>query len=156
MDKTKELDLNDRLKFFNKELIMPKVLKMERFGTLYIEKELAKHGITQAEFRIVGIVLGSKEGVIQKDIAKRLNIRAATLSATVKNLEEKKIIRRIVDPDDHRIKRITIAENLDLDEITKIVRTLEEKATKGIPQEEVEIAKQVLARMASNMSSDVE
>ncbi|MCP4295605.1 MAG: MarR family transcriptional regulator [Proteobacteria bacterium] len=135
---------------------MPGITAVDRLGKQYLEKELAKEGITLSEFRIVGTLLGSTEGLNQKEIARRLSIRPASLSTAIDKLEGKGVVRRFTDPNDSRGRKISIAENIPIEKITEIVQILEKKAAGDIDPEKLKITRAVMADMKENLTSFLE
>lgn len=76
--------------------------------------ELAALGLTLAEFRLIGEVLNAPEGLRQSQLAERLGVRPPTVSAAVKRMEASGLLRREVDPEDPRARRVIVAEGAPL------------------------------------------
>ena len=133
-------------------LLVPGISKVQRLLTPLLEKALIKPGISLAEFRIVGMLMGEEAGLSQKQLAEKLGISSASLSVSIGKLEKKNWIVRINDGQDQRIKRIALAPNANFADINDLIMTLESRATAGISAKDLQTTRGVLEKMAQNIS----
>lgn len=134
------------------DLLMPLISKLSRLVPQLMEVPLKEINISMQEFRIVGLLIG-EEGISQKDLAKKLSVKASTLSVAISVLEGKGYINRKASPVDKRVNLLTLDDDADLSEANDIVLGMEEMLIAGISKKEMEITKKVLKRMWVNLSS---
>jgi DNA-binding MarR family transcriptional regulator len=143
---------NNYLAAFNR-LIMPTISKVQRLMSVSLEAEIKQHDLSLAEFRIVGLLMGEEKGYSQKQLAKKLDISAPSLSVSIANLERKKWVQRISDEHDLRIKRIQVSPQADFAAVATVISSLESQATEGISQQELETTQAVLKKIISNIDT---
>lgn len=107
--------------------LVGKIRKIARITDLILQEQLAPLNITLAEFRLVGLLLGSS-GMQPKELARSLGISPASLSATLQKLLKKKILIKIIDPSDKRASLVTISPETDLRQVFKVITAVEGKA----------------------------
>ncbi len=135
---------------------MPKLLRAQRMSVPYLEKAARKHDLSNAEFRIVGLLVGETQGVSQTDLAHKLDISNPSLSVAIRRMEAKGFIQRINDPSDQRIKRIKLCPKVKLKDIGEIIFDLDRKATEGIKKDDLKITQRVLMQIAENLENESE
>ena len=70
---------------------------------------LKPHGLSMAQWSILGIVYDSKsEAVTLSEIAKQLSATQAFVSSNVQALEDKDLIKRQINPNDRRVSEISL------------------------------------------------
>lgn len=96
---------------------------------------------------------GSDKPVFQKDIQQDLEIRAAAISALLKQLEKEGLIIRADVQWDNRLKEIWLTrEAFQMkDKICGQMESLEQELTEGIEVRELEICLDVIEKMTKNM-----
>jgi len=141
----------DYLASFN-QLMVPSISKIQRLLTPLLEKALKKPGISLAEFRIVGILMGEESGFSQKQLAEKLGISCPSLSVSINKLENKQWVVRINDHQDQRIKRIALAPKANFESIYHLIMALESQATAGITEKDLKTTKRVLEKMLENIN----
>ncbi len=139
------------LSAFNK-LLLPTIYKVQRLLSLSLEPAIKSHDISLAEFRIVGLLMGEKQGYSQKQLAHKLGISSPSLSVSISSLEKKHWIHRINDPQDLRVKRICVAPEADFAGIAKLIMSLEKQATSGINQQDLKTCQNVLNKILLNIN----
>lgn len=89
----------------------------------------------------------------QKDIENQLNIRPSTATVMLKVLEKNGYIIKETVKSDARLKRLILTEKAD--EITskgiEIMKEVNNRVTKGIPEENLDIFFSVLEQIKSNL-----
>jgi len=141
----------DYLASFN-QLMVPSISKIQRLLTPLLEKALKKPGISLAEFRIVGILMGEEGGFSQKQLAEKLGISSPSLSVSIAKLENKQWVVRINDHQDQRIKRIALAPQANFESIYHLIMALESQATAGITEKDLKTTQRVLEKMLKNIN----
>jgi len=141
----------DYLASFN-QLMVPSISKIQRLLTPLLEKALKKPGISLAEFRIVGILMGEESGFSQKQLAEKLGISSPSLSVSINKLENKQWVVRINDHQDQRIKRIALAPKANFESIYHLIMALESQATAGITEKDLKTTQRVLEKMLENIN----
>ena len=141
----------DYLASFN-QLMVPSISKIQRLLMPLLEKALKKPGISLAEFRIVGILMGEESGFSQKQLAEKLGISSPSLSVSINKLENKQWVVRINDHQDQRIKRIALAPKANFESIYHLIMALESQATAGITEKDLKTTQRVLEKMLENIN----
>ena len=114
----------------------------------YIDKITGNHG------HIIGFIYENKEkDLFQKDIEKKFNIRPSTASNMLRTMEKNGLIERKESKDDARLKRVVLTKkSLDIQQF--IMRDLDEfneKMTKGINEQELDLFFSVIDKINSNI-----
>lgn len=123
----------------------------------YITGALKDNLPTPAQMQILHYI-GSKKGkkVYQRDIAVSLGLRRATLSEILKTMERNKLISKVSDEKDTRIKEIILSENAKekFEAVKKTLDATEKAAIRGINQKELEIFFKVVKKMQENLNKE--
>lgn len=75
----------------------------------YIENEIIKYGIKHGQFDYF-LLIYENYSITQNEIAKLRNVGKASVTKALKILEEKKLIKRVVDKKDKRVVHCYISE----------------------------------------------
>ncbi len=112
---------------------------------------------TPAQMQIIHYICSKKGNkVYQRDIGFALNLRRATLSEILKTMERNKLISRVPDKTDTRIKQIILSENTK-EKFNAVKQTLDEteKALlKNINKKDLEIFLKVISQMQENLKEE--
>ena len=96
------------------------------------------------------------ESCLQKELAEAFDIRPATISHILSNMEEKGLIRRTADENDQRQKQVTATEKGR--ELNSLVQAAFQEAeavmVKGLRLEETEALRLLLYRVIENLEED--
>lgn len=94
-----------------------------------------------------------KKDIYQKDVEAEFFINRATASKMLSLMEEKQLIRRTSSDTDARLKKIELLEKgYELHEVCVVIRReIENKLTKSLLPEEVEMFKSICKKMIVNM-----
>jgi len=118
-----------------------------------LEERLKGSGITPTQHRALAhlVALGSMP---QSELAEHLAITPASGVRLVDRMERDGWVSRRPDPNDGRIKRVepTPKAFAVWTEISKVGRQILAKAYQGIPAEEIETVKRVLAQVRHNLA----
>jgi MarR family transcriptional regulator for hemolysin len=117
-----------------------------------------KVGITFAQWRVLVLLTKTHDGLSQKEIADGLGLEAPTLIPILDKLQNDGFIERRVDHNDRRNNRIYRAKKTfeiweDTIECADRVLTM---ALAGLPEDKVQIMKEVLEKVWSNLQANVE
>ena len=146
------LSQNQFLAAFNR-LMLPTIGKAQRLLSPFLEKAVNGQGLTLAEFRIVGVLMGEEQGYSQKELAQKLGISSPSMSVAINNLEKKHWIQRIGDQNDQRVKRIKVSPKASFGDVAELIYELEARATKGISKKDLHTTQQVLMKIIENVSN---
>lgn len=117
-------------------------------------KEMANKGIHPRQISLLELI-SKEDGLSQKEIARKLNIRPPTAAVSVKRMERAGLLIKEADVNDKRISHIYITDKgrkivLDLDisnrEMSRIIFD-------GIGATDIKIFKNVLSTMVDNIKT---
>lgn len=127
--------------------------RIARSSIKALQAELEPLGLTAAQFFILQC-LSRETGQTQKALAEHLEITSPSLTAMLKPLEEKGLIRRETDSRDARAKLIYLTDEgkkFLRHRILPTVRRLEERLLSGFSDRERQMLAGELERMAENV-----
>lgn len=104
----------------------------------------------------IGYLFNNQEkDVFQKDFEKEFSIRRSTASRILKTMETNGLITRETVPYDTRLKKIVLTEKAKKmhAEAMKRIKDFEQKLTKDIPEEKLEVYFEVMDKMKQNIES---
>jgi len=115
-------------------------------------RRAANLGVTGAQWKVL-FRLTLHPGLRQVELADMLDIEAITLSRIVDRLEEAGCVERVADPTDRRAWRLQVTEKAQplIVKLKAVAADLIEEAFAGIEPQDVENARQVLARVRENV-----
>lgn len=119
-----------------------------------VNNALAHIGLTRTQrWALAYIVRAGSKGIIQADLARAMNVGKVSLGATIKHLESANLVERKADPDDLRVKRVTVTDQgLDATiRMTVIVEKLNKAFWKGVSDEKMTEFAETLEVMMGNM-----
>lgn len=119
-----------------------------------LEHALAPLGISAAGFRLVGELMRAPEGLRQRELSRRLGVRAPTVSVAVSRLEADGIVRRVEDPADPRAWRVLLAPGAPLGPGVAVLEGLEADLVGSISEAERLHLLSLLARVRAALSPD--
>lgn len=136
------------------KMVLPAVAALDRLADRWLQQRLRAHDISLADFRIVGILLGEHAGLRQRELAARLGIRPATISAALPCLERKGLIERFGDPNDARVTFVRLrASDKGLAPVIAIIGELDQLLFGDISAGERAWLKGVIAVAAQRIES---
>jgi MarR family transcriptional regulator for hemolysin len=121
-----------------------------------LERALARLGLTPAEFRLIGEVMQAPAGIRQGDLARRLGVRAPTVSAAVSRLEADGMVCRRTDPRDPRARLIVMADNAPLLHGVEILEAIEGDLYGVLTTAERRTVADLLDRVTANLTPHTE
>jgi MarR family transcriptional regulator, transcriptional regulator for hemolysin len=125
------------------------------FENAFDQQLRSKVGITVAQSRVIGTLMLVKNGMTQKEIADRIGIEAPTIVPIIDKLEEQEIVKRKPDPNDRRNNMIFLTSKSEAKWglIIEYALELENASRQGLSEEELEITKKTLGRIAQNIAA---
>lgn len=108
-------------------------------------------------FMLFFIARGTDEGQprSQRELAVKLRLSPATVTATLSALEKRGLIRRTPDPADMRVKRVEITDagRQEAQECRRRMKLLEEAMFSGFSPEELAQLNEYFSRMSRNLKA---
>ncbi|MEO9308050.1 MAG: MarR family transcriptional regulator [Nitrososphaera sp.] len=125
----------------------------ERLAEIEMKKQL---GLTPAQWKVI-LVLNITDGLTQKEIAEKISIDGSTLVPVLDKMEKEGLVERRADAKDRRNNRIFLTRKSEstVDSITSIIIQLRKKVYSGIPESEIDSAKNVVKSMMKNIESEL-
>ncbi len=114
--------------------------------------ELAEAGLSAADFRLVGEVMRAPDGLRQSELAARLSVRAATVSAAVTRLERDGVLSRAPDGSDPRARSVRIAPSAPLERGFVVLRELEARALSSFTPAEQRRLPRLIEQLIANLA----
>lgn len=130
------------------------IRKVFRIMNVVYDRELAKYDLTSSQISVL-CNLWNKDGITQKEIQEKLNLRAASVTGLVDTLCDKNFITRNQDDEDARVKRLYLTDKgRKVEKIsTDVVKVLESTISKGLTEDEKVIFVSWLKKVYSNFYS---
>ena len=99
------------------------------------------------------IALYHKDGQNQKELAKKLFIKPATITVMLKRMEKAELVERRQDPNDMRVSRVYLTENGKkiCKEVDKIMKIIDVESFQNFTQEEQDLLLKLLIKMRDNL-----
>ncbi len=123
-------------------------LHMSRSHTLFHRVGLSR-GQPPVLFR-----LWEEDGCTQSELSERIMIRPATMTSILQRMEKAGYIRRRADSEDLRVTRVYLTDKgRELKgEVEALLRQLDDELTAGFSEEEMQLLRQLMRRMADNLA----
>jgi DNA-binding MarR family transcriptional regulator len=130
------------------------LLKVGHAHFLKIHSYVEKIGIHPGQGKVL-LILRDLNGINQREICKKLNVKPSTVTVMIKRMEKNNYIERKSDECDQRITRIFITQKgLEvcklLDEAHK---SLEKDCFKNFTDEEIVLIKKLLTKVKDNLNN---
>ncbi|MCD9074923.1 MarR family winged helix-turn-helix transcriptional regulator [Staphylococcus haemolyticus] len=123
----------------------------------YADRKLDKYNVTQEQSHTLGYMYRHKDrGITQNELLKTFKRKGSTVSSTLKGLENKGLIYRMVDPDDSRRKNLKLTqEGMKLVEsFVCIFDDIEAILVKDFNESEKQQLKDLFERMLNNIKTE--
>ncbi len=123
-----------------------------RFRAILFDALLKPHDMTMSQGWVL-VHLVRENGLRQSDLADRMDIATVTVSKLIDRLEARGYVERRSDPDDRRSNRIYATPQAKgvVKVMTKTIFEVDEMASRGIPEEDLQTALSVLRQMKDNL-----
>ena len=116
------------------------------------DRRSAVLGATRAQWKVL-LKLSRKPGLRQVELADILDVEPITLCRIIDRLEESGLVERTRDPEDRRAWRLHVTAGSQplIEKLHALAAELAAEAFAGVDPRDVEIARQVLARVRENL-----
>jgi MarR family transcriptional regulator for hemolysin len=124
------------------------------FESAFDQQLRKRAGISVSQSRVIGTLALVKDGMTQKEIADRIGVEAPTIVPMIDKLEEQKVVIRKPDPSDRRNNLIFLTDKSEAkwESIIQCALELEKASHQGISEEDLEITKATLRKIAQNVA----
>jgi len=124
---------------------------LHRFARRYFAAEMEKMDLPPVAFPLL-MRLKHRDNVSQEDLVDEFLVDKGTVARTLANLEDAGLVAREVDPEDRRIKRVSVTEKgcEVAGDLKAVARRWEGKLLEGFSEQEREQLVEFLARMKDN------
>ena len=146
------MDNNNMNEISNKKIIYQLInlaIKHKKIMQNYIDET----GVYHAQYRLL-LAISHNENASQNDIAKLMDVSAATIAVSLKKLEKGGYINREIDEKDNRLNKINITEKGKkvVEQSKKIFEAVDQKVFQGITDEEKAALINLLQKLNNNLS----
>lgn len=116
------------------------------------DQRLAKYGLTTSQFGIL-VQLWKNDGITQKELQEKLEVRPATLTGIIDGLVSKGWVRRVCDNCDARFKRLYVTESslAIKDDCMNTIYDMEKMLTKDLSPDELSQLLALLKKLHKNI-----
>ena len=116
-----------------------------------LASELGELGLTVAAFRLIGEVMNSPDGIRQSELARRLGVRAPTVSSAIGRLEARGFVYRLADPTDPRARRVHLAPEAPLSAGVDVLLRMDTQLFGGLPDGERLQARELMQKLSNSL-----
>ena len=118
------------------------------------DRRASSLGVTRAQWKVL-FRLTRFPGLRQVELAEMLDVEPITLSRIVDRLEEASLVERAPDPADRRAWRLQVTEKAKplVAKLKALGGQLIEDAFEGVPREDLERMRVVLAQVRENLAA---
>lgn len=147
-----KMDNNNINEISNKKIIYQLInlaIKHKKIMQNYLDET----GVYHAQYRLL-LAISHNENASQNDIAKLMDVSAATIAVSLKKLEKGGYINREIDEKDNRLNKINITEKGKkvVKQSKKIFEAVDQKVFQGITDEEKAALINLLQKLNNNLS----
>jgi DNA-binding MarR family transcriptional regulator len=99
--------------------------------------------------------LAHTDGQIQKDLARRINVKPATLTVMINRMEKSGLVTRKPDQNDQRVSRVFLTDKgrEAAQSVKEALRVLETKCFENFTEEETAFFRRMLERIHGDMET---
>jgi len=122
-----------------------------------LERRTLPHGVSSGQWRFLRM-LWIEDGITQRELSRRVGLREPTTVTALKGLEKAGLIHRWQSPDDRRKLHVYLTPKARQLRATLAPYVIEvnEKAVDGLTPEEVRTLRDLLRKVANNLSEESE
>jgi len=145
------MDNNHMNKISNKKIIHQLIsfaIKHRKIMQYYLDET----GVYQAQHRLL-MVIAHNPNASQNDIAKMMDVSAATIAVSLKKLKKEGYIKKEMDEEDNRLNKIALTEkgNRVVEQSRQIFETTDQKVFDGFTEEEKNTLSVLLQKLDDNL-----
>ncbi|MDE6687640.1 MAG: MarR family transcriptional regulator [Lachnospiraceae bacterium] len=119
-----------------------------------IDRALMEYDLTTSQSRVLFFIyFREKDKTSMKDIEEHLKVTHPTVIGIVKRLEEKGFVTTASDPEDRRVKLVTITQKTTkmIKKLDQGKRKMDEKLLKGFTEQETKELRRMLSMIEDNL-----
>ena len=140
------------MKFLDEDSVQSYMMQIMRLNYVRLQELLENTGAHHGQPPVL-FALYKENGLSQKELANRINVKPATITVTLQGMEKSGMVKRKQDERDKRITRIYLTERgvevcKKACEVTEI---LEKESTANFTREELIILRRLLMQMRDNL-----
>ncbi len=124
---------------------------IQRLHFRLMQEELEKRQVHPGQPPML-ILIEKNEGITQNEIARKLNIRAATVAIMLKRMEKAGLIRKDQDENDKRVQHVYLTEKgkNNCEFLKEQAQRIEQIATEGLSEDEKKELMRLLDHVIAN------
>ena len=143
---------NHMNKISNKEIIHQLIgfaIKHRKIMQYYLDET----GVYQAQHRLL-MVIAHNPNTSQNDIAKMMDVSAATIAVSLKKLKKEGYIKKEMDEEDNRLNKIALTEkgNRVVEQSRQIFESTDQKVFEGFTEEDKNTLSVLLQKLNDNLA----
>lgn len=119
-----------------------------------IDKDLMEYDLTTSQSRVLFFVhFRGEDKTSMKDIEEHMKVTHPTVIGIVKRLEEKGFVATSSDPEDRRVKLVTITQKTTkmIKKLDQGKRKMDERLLKGFTEQETKELRRMLSKIEENL-----
>ncbi|MDR2833636.1 MAG: MarR family transcriptional regulator [Streptococcaceae bacterium] len=115
-------------------------------------KQMEELGLQKTQPHIIHI-LAKNDGQTQVELAQRLEVTPATISAMLKRMERDEMVYRVRSKEDARVTHVYLSDKgkENVDKIKDIFEMMQEKTFQDFTQEEMQQAQHIFKKIIENL-----
>ncbi|MGG4453771.1 MarR family winged helix-turn-helix transcriptional regulator [Brevibacillus porteri] len=127
------------------------VMKMHRQNVEFL---IQKYDVYPGQ-PILLMRLIEKDGMIQRELARKIGVKPATLTVMINRMAKSGLVERREDERDQRISRVYLTDKgrMATKHVKEVLRVIEENCFIGFSEEEKDVLRGLLDRMHSNLQA---
>lgn len=125
---------------------------VSRLRRTLFDKWLSPLGITRSQWWVLAF-LSRNDGMPQTDLALELDVGKVALGALIDRLEDGGFVKRMLDPDDRRVKRVVLTKQSAalIDTLRERNALFNQRILAGISRGDIEVTTETLRVMKHNL-----
>jgi len=144
--------MDNGYKVSNKEIIhqlINSTVKHRKIMQYYLDET----GVYHAQYRLL-VEISRNPNISQIDIARMMDVSAATIAVSLKKLEREGYITRDRDADDNRLNKISVTEkgNRVVEQGKRVVESTHQKVFEGFTEEDKSALSGLLKKLEDNLA----
>lgn len=136
--------------------ILARIAILYELQAATVEPLFRERGASWATFQLLSSLHHSPKGMVQADVARRLEITPATLTETIQLHVKKGLVEQVASTKDKRSKlvKLTPEGNQLLRKLVRDIARVEMKMVSGLSEQEASLLADLLDRMMDNLSPE--